>query len=152
MIRSYFSILLFFVLSQVIAQEFYLGVDLSYVNEMEDCGAVYKNESGTEMDPYEIFSTKGANLVRIRLWHNPQWTNYSDFDDVKASIARAKSKGMNVLLDFHYSDFWADPGRQWRPEAWEDVETDEILGDSLYNYTYNTLNKLYLEGLLPEMV
>ncbi len=152
MIRAYFSVLLFFVLSQVIAQEFYLGVDLSYVNEMEDCGAVYKNESGTEMDPYEIFSTKGANLVRLRLWHNPQWTNYSNFDDVKASITRAKSKGMNVLLNFHYSDFWADPGRQWRPEAWEDVETDEILGDSLYNYTYNTLNKLYQEGLLPEMI
>src|SRR5690606_22479601 len=71
--------------------KFYLGADLSYVNEMEDCGAVYKNRSGTEQDPYKIFSEAGTNLVRVRLWHNADWTEYSDFEDVKKTISRAKA-------------------------------------------------------------
>ncbi|MEM8568143.1 MAG: glycosyl hydrolase 53 family protein, partial [Bacteroidota bacterium] len=90
--------------------------------------------------------------VRIRLWHDPDWTNYSNLEDVKISIDRAQQAGMLVMLDFHYSDFWADPGRQWRPTAWEDVQSDEVLGDSVYNYTYSTLLELNAEGLLPEMV
>lgn len=134
------------------AQEFYLGADLSYVNELEDCGAIYKNRIENEADPFELFSSEGTNLVRLRLWHDPQWTNYSNLADVKGSIARAKSEGMKVLLDFHYSDFWADPGRQWRPAAWESIEDDSMLADELYNYTYNTLVELNKSGLLPEMV
>jgi arabinogalactan endo-1,4-beta-galactosidase len=88
---------------------FYYGADLSYVNEMEDCGAVYKDSNENFKDPYKIFAEAGTNLVRIRLWHNPIWTNYSNINDVKKSIQRAKSEGMNVLLDFHYSDSWAGP-------------------------------------------
>ena len=65
---------------------FYLGADLSYVNEMEDCGAVYKNSNNQETDVFDIFKTAGANLVRVRLWHNPTWTNYSNFEDVKKTI------------------------------------------------------------------
>ena len=56
---------------------YYLGADLSYVNEMEDCGAIYRNSSGTAQDPYTIFREANANLVRLRLWHTPNWTNYS---------------------------------------------------------------------------
>ena len=66
-------------------------------------------------DPYTIFKEAGTNLVRIRLWHNPTWTNYSNFEDVKKSIQRAKAQGMEVLLDFHYSDTWADPNKQEIP-------------------------------------
>ena len=134
------------------SQEFYLGADLSYVNELKDCDAVYRNRSGEAVDPYELFSEEGANIVRLRLWHDPKWTNYSNLEDIKISIGKAKANGMQVLLDFHYSDFWADPGRQWRPQAWEGIEDDELLGDSLYQYTYNTLFTLHQEGLLPEMV
>jgi arabinogalactan endo-1,4-beta-galactosidase len=98
---------------------FYLGADLSYVNEMEDCGAVYKNSSNQEADVFDIFETAGANLVRVRLWHNPTWTNYSNLEDVKKTIRRAKDNNMAVLLDFHYSDTWADPSKQEIPLAWE---------------------------------
>ncbi|WP_439151333.1 glycoside hydrolase family 53 protein [Winogradskyella sp.] len=132
---------------------FYYGADLSYVNEMEDCGATYKNSNGNAQDPYVIFKNKGANLVRLRLWHNPTWTNYSNFQDVKKSIQHAKNQGMEVLLDFHYSDTWADPSKQQIPAAWlNSINDTDALGNLLYNYTYNTLLELSNEGLLPDIV
>ncbi|MDA9622922.1 arabinogalactan endo-1,4-beta-galactosidase [Flavobacteriaceae bacterium] len=132
---------------------FYYGADLSYVNEMEECGAVYKDFNGNDKDPYKIFSEAGTNIVRIRLWHNPKWTNYSNFSDVKKSIQRAKSEGMKVLLDFHYSDTWADPSNQEIPSAWlTQINNTGPLGDLLYNYTYDTLNDLANSNLLPDIV
>ncbi len=133
------------------AQTFYLGADFSYVNEMEDCGAIfYENQQPN--DPFEIFSDHQASIARFRLWHTPDWTEYSTLEDVKKSISRAKNAGMTILLDFHYSDTWADPGHQLIPAAWNEITDLEVLGDSLYNYTYNTLNQLFAEGFLPEMV
>ncbi len=132
-------------------KKIYLGADLSYVNEIEDCGAFFKDK-GQKVDPYKFFAQKGTNLIRVRLWHSPIATPYSDLNDVKKSIKRAKQKNMEVLLDFHYSDTWADPGRQNIPEAWANITDLKILGDSIYNYTYSTLIKLEKEGLLPEMV
>lgn len=132
---------------------FYYGADLSYVNEMEDCGATYKNSNGTVQDPYTIFKNEGANLIRLRLWHNPTWTSYSNLQDVKQSIQRAKDLGIEVLLDFHYSDTWTDPSKQQIPIAWIDsINNTEALGNLLYNYTYNTLLELSNEGLLPNIV
>lgn len=132
---------------------FYYGADLSYVNEMEDCGATYKDLYGTTKDPYKIFVEAGTNLVRLRLWHNPTWTDYSNYNDVKKSIQRAKAEGMQVLLDFHYSDTWTDPSKQEIPAAWiSQIDNTEALGDLLYNYTYNTLNDLANANLLPEIV
>ncbi len=132
---------------------FYRGADLSYVNEMVDCGAVYYNESGNPEDPYAIFSKAGTDLIRVRLWHQPDWTDYSDYEDVKKTISKAKALGMQVLLDFHYSDDWTDPGKQKVPAAWLPVVNDtQLLGDSLYNYTYHVLNKLNKTGLLPEFI
>lgn len=141
------------------SQSFYFGADLSYVYEMEDCGVIYK-ESGQVKDVYQIFADHHCNLVRLRLWHTPQWYDglnagkrYSDFQDVRQSIIRAKARGMNVLLDFHLSDNWADPGHQVVPAAWLGV-VDNLprLKDSLYNYISQTLISLNSEGLLPEMV
>ena len=129
----------------------YLGGDLSYVNEIEDCGAVFR-KNGELVDPYELFASQGANIVRLRLWHNPDWTQYSTYPDVEKSIQRAKTAGMKVLLDFHYSDNWADPGDQIVPKAWAHITDLEILGDSIYQYTYHTLEKLAKKGLLPDLV
>lgn len=139
---------------------FVKGVDLSYVNQIEDNGGVYYKD-GVAADPYVLLKDKGANLVRLRLWHNPSWYQtiygseavlYSGFDDVKKSIRRAKEAGMAVCLDFHYSDTWADPSRQDVPEAWEAITDIEVLEDSVYQYTFGVLNQLYLQGLLPQMV
>ena len=132
---------------------FYYGADLSYVNEMEDCGATYYNKEGVAKDPYSIFKNAGANLIRVRLWHNPTWTNYSNLEDVKKTIQRAKDKGMKILLDFHYSDTWADPETQEIPAAWEDfIDKTPTLRSLLYDYTYHTLEELEQENLLPDLV
>ncbi|NRB47122.1 MAG: glycosyl hydrolase 53 family protein [Saprospiraceae bacterium] len=145
--------------STLLAQDFYFGADQSYVNEMEDCGAVFK-ENNVAKDVYSIYKDHGCNLVRLRLWHTPSWYDnlnegrrYSDLADVKKSIARAKASDMAVLLDFHLSDNWADPSKQLVPAAWLPVVDDlPKLQDSLYNYIYATLSELADENLLPEMV
>jgi arabinogalactan endo-1,4-beta-galactosidase len=133
--------------------DFIRGADLSYVNEMEDCGAIYLNSEGSTEDPYAIFKNAGTDIVRLRLWHEPSWTDYSNYEDVKKSIERAKSAGMKVLLDFHYSDDWADPAKQEVPAAWLPVVNDMMaLGDSVYNYTHQVLSQLDDLDLLPEYV
>lgn len=146
------------------AQEFYFGHDLSYVNQMEDCGAVYK-EDGLPKDVYAIFADHGTNLVRARLWVDPSWwqdsikqpegvkPHYNDIEDVKETIRRAKEAGMKVMLGLHYSDFWADPGRQLIPRRWLDVAYSlEDLKDSVYAYTIRVLTELDEEGLMPDFV
>ena len=136
-----------------IALSFYSGADLSYVNEMEDCGAIFKNLNNTVEDPYKIFYDAGAKIIRVRLWHNPKWTNYSNLEDVKKSISRAKTLGMKILLDFHYSDTWADPGKQIIPKEWEDLLNDQnALGQKVYLYTKSVLNELISENLTPDIV
>ena len=130
---------------------FYLGADLSYVNELEDCGAQFRDK-GVEKDVYRIFADHQCSIARIRIWHSANWTSYSNLEDVKKSIRRAKFHGMRVLLDFHYSDNWTDPARQMIPMAWREVPNDSILGDSVYKYTESVLMALYMEDLLPEMV
>ena len=129
---------------------FYLGLDLSYVNEMDDCGAVYL-ENGQSRDAFELFSDHGANLVRARLWHNPDWTDYSTLADVTKTFLRAKEAGMATLLSIHYSDNWADPGKQQIPAAWAEL-TEAELPDTLYQYTYDVLSELYAQGVLPTFV
>lgn len=132
---------------------FYYGADLSYVNEMEDCGAIYKDQNNVEKDPFVIFKEAGTNLIRVRLWVNPTWTNYSNYNDVKKTIQRAKNQKMKVLLDFHYSDTWTDPSKQEIPAAWlSEINNTEALGNVLYNYTYETLNNLSTSNLLPDIV
>lgn len=132
-------------------EEVWRGADLSYVNELEDCGAVYR-VNGKRTDPYEIFASKGANLVRLRLWHTPDWTRYGTLEDVHKSIARARAQGMRVLLDFHYSDDWADPATQTAPAAWRGAHSIDDLETLLYEYTRDVLLALNAENRLPEMV
>ena len=130
---------------------FFYGVDLSYTNEMEDCGAAYR-VNGTAQDPFTLFAGEGANLVRARLWQNPTWTNYSTLDDVQKTFRRAQDAGMHTLLDIHYSDDWADPGQQHIPADWKDIEDTAILAQTVYDYTRSTLLILNEGGLLPDFV
>ncbi|HVU29334.1 MAG TPA: arabinogalactan endo-1,4-beta-galactosidase [Sphingomicrobium sp.] len=128
----------------------YLGADLSYVNEMEDCGAVYRLH-GRSIDPFKLLKREGGNLVRVRIWNNAAWTRYSDYGDVVKTIRRAHSAGLEVLLDFHYSDDWADGGKQIAPAAWAKLGTDEQV-KVLHDYTLDTLRRLDSDGAMPEMV
>jgi arabinogalactan endo-1,4-beta-galactosidase len=129
----------------------YLGADLSYINEIEDLGGVFYQDGHTK-DPFQILKDYGANIVRVRLWHTPTWTNYSTFADVQRTIRRAKTLGMTILLDFHYSDTWADPAKQIIPAAWASLTDLAELEKAVYDYTYQVLLVLETEGLTPEFV
>lgn len=130
---------------------FYLGADLSYVNEMEDCGAKYFDKNKRK-DPFALFAEKGANLIRVRLWHDADWTQYSDLPDAAKTLKRAKDQGMKTLLDFHYSDTWTDPEKQFIPKAWANIDNDNELAHLLYDYTFQTLAALDTQNLLPDFV
>ncbi|MFN8254993.1 MAG: glycosyl hydrolase 53 family protein [Bacteroidales bacterium] len=143
------------------SEKFCMGADLSYVNQILDHGGIYK-DSGNIVNPYKIFKTHGANVIRLRLWHYPAWTKevygvagtqmYNDIKDVEKAISIIKENGMEVNLDFHFSDTWADPGKQIVPEAWKNIKDTTVLKDSVYNYTFNVLKYLDSKGLMPDMV
>ncbi|MGU3391713.1 glycoside hydrolase family 53 protein [Sphingomonas sp. M1A8_2b] len=132
------------------ASGLYLGADLSYVNEMEDCGAIFR-AGGKPVDPFALMKAKGGNIVRVRIWNDAKWTRYSDLADVTKTIRRAKAAGMQVLLDFHYSDDWADGEKQIVPAAWAKLDTP-AQAKALYAYTRDVLGKLNAAGLMPEVV
>ncbi|OJW30160.1 MAG: hypothetical protein BGO54_00765 [Sphingobacteriales bacterium 46-32] len=138
-------------------QEFSMGVDLSYVPQVEDYGGRYR-DSGQQRDPFRIMHDHGANTVRLRLWHTPtqiaalnNGRMYYDLPGIAASIRRAKNAGMAVNLDLHYSDTWADPAHQQTPAAWASLNLD-LLSDSVYNYTLRVLQYLQAQDLVPEMI
>lgn len=166
MIKSILVASVFLLITSILSvaqSTFIIGQDLSYANMMEDCGAEFR-EDGEIKDVYQIFADNGTDLIRVRLWHNPDWqenltqpegvkAQYSNFDDVKETIFRAKLAGMKVMLDLHFSDFWCDPGRQIVPQAWEAIANNEVvLQDSVYNYVSQILAELNNEGLMPEFV
>jgi arabinogalactan endo-1,4-beta-galactosidase len=146
---SALSLLALFAGTSASARDYWFGADLSYVNEMQDCGGRYSYAG--ETDPYKIFAKSGHNLVRVRLWNNPTWTKYSNLADAEKTIAAAKASGQKVLLDFHYSDDWADGEKQLAPAAWEGM-TDQQQADALYKFTVDTLKYLETKGLMPDMV
>jgi arabinogalactan endo-1,4-beta-galactosidase len=134
-----------------------MGVDLSYVNQVEDYGGVYK-DSGQTKDCFQILKNHGANTVRVRLWHTPTWIGninggkmYYDLYGVEKTIRRAKESGLAVNLDIHYSDRWADPQHQETPAAWVGKPLN-VLKDSVYNYTLAVLNYYKSKNLTPEIV
>jgi hypothetical protein len=128
--------------------EFVMGADLSYVNEVLDHDGVYR-DSGSVKDPYLIFAGYGSNAVRLRVWHHPEITLqvygasgtqlYNDLGDAAKSIGKARALGMAVIIDFHYSDYWADAGWQEIPKAWKAVRNMGVLQDSVYQYTKKCL-------------
>lgn len=137
--------------------QFSMGVDLSYVNQVEDYGGKYK-DSGEVRDLFRIMKDHGGNTVRARLWHTPQWVAnlnngkmYYDLTGTEKTIRRAKENGLAVNLDIHYSDRWADPAHQETPAVWTGLSL-AVLNDSVYNYTLAVLNYLKSKNLVPEMV
>ncbi len=129
---------------------FYKGVDLSFQPEINEFGFDYRDSDGNSVIFLPFLKNKGANLVRLRLWHSPA-TQHSGLDEVLTYAREIKGSGMNILLDFHFSDTWADPGQQSIPQAWRGLSFDEIKGE-LSNYTKTVLTALENQGTLPELV
>ena len=136
---------------------FIKGMDISTLLEKETCGARYY-DNGVEQDLFAILKAYGTNSVRLRLWtdpYAPDGTPYgagtNDLNKVIVLAGRAKKYQIGYLLDLHYSDFWADPGKQTTPKAWQGMNEDELEA-AVYRYTKEVMQTLKDKDLLPEMV
>lgn len=134
---------------------FYKGMDLSFVPQGEAEGMVIKDFDETVMDPLDLAAKYGVNAVRLRLWNQPENVpeakGYCGIEDTIAMAKRIRAHGMSFMLDFHYSDFWADPGNQTKPLAWKGLHGGE-LEEAVYRFTRDMLMKLEAEGVLPDIV
>lgn len=131
------------------AADFAVGADLSFLKQAEDRGIRFK-ENGTAKPGLEIFRDHGYNWIRLRLFHTPtQLPNNLAY--TIATAKAAKTLGYRFLLDFHYSDTWADPGKQFLPKAWEGL-THEQLVQAVFAYSRDTIAALREAGVMPEMV
>lgn len=128
---------------------FYRGADLSFVQQLENNGAVFK-DNGTRQDVLDIFKNHGLNIVRLRLWYHPQ-NGYNDLFHTLAMAKRIKARGLQLMLDFHYSDTWADPGHQTKPAAWQYLSYS-VLKDSVYQYTHRVIMALKDQNTMPSIV
>lgn len=133
----------------------YVGGDISMLTKYEDAGVVYRDKNGTAVQPLPFFKEQGMNAMRVRLFVDPSKDSdkgvCQDLDYVKALGKRIKDTGMMFMLDFHYSDTWADPGKQWTPDAWKDL-TNEQLYTKIYEYTKETLQALKAAGATPDFI
>ncbi len=93
------------------------GADVSWLTQMEAAGIKFYDSSGTERECMQLLKNAGINAVRLRVWVNPV-NGWNGTADVVAKALRAKNLGMDIMIDFHYSDSWADPGQQTKPAAW----------------------------------
>lgn len=126
------------------------GADVSWITEMEDAGKKYYNASGTEMEGMALLKSLGMNSIRLRVWVDPEdgWCNTADMLD---KAIRAQKLGMRIMVDFHYSDSWADPSKQNKPSAWNSLSLEE-LKSRVGEYTKEVLTTLKNNNVTPEWV
>jgi len=134
-----------------------MGADVSMLGEIEKNGGKYFDQ-GIEEDALEIMQNHGVNWIRLRIWNDPTGLNGQPLgggnNDLERTIeiaTRAKALGLKFLLDFHYSDWWADPGKQNMPKAWKDLDMEQ-LKPAVYDYTTEVIQALADAGAMPDMV
>jgi len=130
------------------------GADISWLPQMEASGYKFYNNQGVEEDCFKILKDHGINSIRLRTWVNPsddKFSGHCSKDETVAMAVRAQKWGMRVMIDFHYSDTWADPGKQVKPKAWEGHSFPQLLKD-IYDYTFDVMTALKTAGVSPEWV
>jgi arabinogalactan endo-1,4-beta-galactosidase len=132
------------------ATAFAKGADVSWLSEMEYYNWAFYNDAGTKQDALQILKDHGINSIRLRVWVNPS-INFSNKADVVKQAVRAKNMGFRIMIDFHYSDVWADPANQTKPAAWKSKDFNG-LKQAVYDHTYDVLNTLKSQGVTPEWV
>lgn len=137
---------------------FIKGMDISSIISMEQSGVVYYNQDGKIQDIFHTLADSGVNYIRVRVWNDPYDSDGNGYGGGNCDIEKAAEIGrraaaykMKLLVDFHYSDFWADPTRQLAPKAWANISFDEKK-EALYNYTADSLNTLLDAGADVRMV
>jgi arabinogalactan endo-1,4-beta-galactosidase len=126
------------------------GADVSWLTQMESSGYAFYDSTGSKLDCIQILKNLGLNAVRLRAWVNPTagWCNTTDL--VQKAV-RANNLGMRVMIDFHYSDTWADPGHQTKPASWSALPFDSLV-TTLYNYTFHVMDTLKANAVIPVWV
>jgi len=130
------------------------GADVSWLPQMEATGYKFYNDNGQEEDCLKILKDHGINSIRLRTFVNPsddKASGHCSKDETVAMAVRAQKMAMRVMIDFHYSDSWADPSKQKKPAAWEGHDFPTLLTD-LYNYTFDVMTALKTAGVTPEWV
>lgn len=128
------------------------GADISWVTEMEQKGMKFYDAGGKETDCFQLMKDMGLNAVRLRVWVDPkEHGNWCNTTDLVAKAKRAKNLGMDVMVDFHYSDWWADPGQQHKPAAWKGLNLAG-LKKAVADHTADVLNALKAAGVTPKWV
>ena len=151
--------------------DFMKGVDISMIDQIEKSGGKFYKASGEQEDIFEILKENGVNYVRIRLWNNPTYES-DQYDkngklvakkgdkmgggnnDIETDLRiakRIKAAGLKFMLDFHYSDFWADPGKQYMSQDWKNLSPKE-LENEVEKFTRETINRFVKEGAAPDSV
>lgn len=136
-------------------KKFYKGMDISSLPEYLAAGETFYDASGKETEPFALLAANGVNSIRLRLWNEPERVpesgGWCSLADTIAMGKRIKEYHMHFVLDFHYSDWWADPGQQNKPYAWKELSFSELT-QAVYDYTSDVLTTLREEGCLPDMV
>lgn len=139
-------------------EDFIMGMDASCVPALEASGVKYYNYDGEEQDVFQTLAEAGVNYIRVRVWNDPfdaDGNGYGggncDIDNCIEIGKRATQYGMKLLVNFHYSDFWADPSKQMVPKAWQGMSVEEK-SEALYQYTKECLEKLKKAGVDVGMV
>ena len=130
------------------------GADVGWLPQMEATGYKFYDSDGKEKDCLQLLKDRGMNSIRLRVWVNPnddKASGHCSKDETVAMALRAQKMGMRIMIDFHYSDSWADPAKQFKPKAWEKHSFPELL-DDVYNHTFDVINALKVAGVTPEWV
>ncbi len=132
-----------------------VGGDISMLTKYEEANVVYKDKDGKTVQPLQFFYDEGWNSMRVRLFVDPSKDSdkgvCQDLDYVKALGKRIKEAGLSLMLDFHYSDTWADPAKQWTPDAWKSLSNEELY-TQIYKYTKDCLQQLADAGAKPDYI
>lgn len=139
---------------QHVSNNFVKGADISWLPQMEASGYKFYNDNGQPEDCFKILKDHGVNSVRLRTWVNPdnhKINGHCSMAETVAIAVRARQHNMKVMLNFHYSDSWADPGKQNKPAAWVGLSFED-LKKALYNYTIDVMTQLKNAGVNPEWV
>jgi len=141
-------------ISTVKDSSFVRGADISWLPQMEESGYIFYDTNGIQKDCLTLLKERGINTVRLRVWVNPSnhpINGHCSKEETVALAVRAKNLGMRVMINFHYSDSWADPGKQTKPAAWANADF-QTLKQNVYDHTFDVLMALFAVNVVPEWV